>query len=192
MSVGEVEGDRERPGAAEPTARLFVGIWPPPEVAAVLSDLERPALEAVRWVPPEQLHVTVAFLGDVALSRLDDVQAALGAAMARAAAPPEAHLGPSSRRVGRSVLWVPVAGLDDLAGSVRRSLGTLLPGAGLDAPFEGHLTLARARGRRTIPAALAGAPIEASWRVLAADLVRSELDPAGARYTRFATVAVPW
>ncbi len=178
-------------GAVEPTARLFVGVWPPPDVSALLSSLERPALGALRWTTPTQWHVTLAFLGNVASSRIDGVGAALVAATARAAAPPEARLGPATRRLGRSVLCVPVQGLDELALSVRRALGPLLPGAGLEGPFEGHLTLARSRGRRALPAALAGAPLEACWRVHQVDLVRSELDPAGARYTTLVRATVP-
>jgi 2'-5' RNA ligase len=178
-------------GAAEPTARLFVGVWPPPEVAAVLSSLERPALGAVRWTTPEQWHVTFAFLGNVAVSRIEGIAAALVGATARAAAPPEARLGPSTQRLGRSVLCVPVLGLDELAFSVRRALAALLPGAGLDGPFDGHLTLARSRGRRGLPVSLAGAPLEARWWVREVDLVRSELDHAGARYTTLVQATVP-
>ena len=178
-------------GAAAPTARVFVGVWPPPDVSALLSSLERPALGAVRWTTPTQWHVTFAFLGNVAVSRIDGVGTALVAATARAAAPPEARLGPSTRRLGRSVLCVPVQGLDDLALSVRRALAALLPGAGFGGPFDGHLTLARSRGRRALPASLAGAPVEARWRVHQVDLVRSELGPAGARYTTLVRATVP-
>jgi RNA 2',3'-cyclic 3'-phosphodiesterase len=177
--------------ASEPTARLFVGVWPPPEVSALLSSLARPALGAVRWTAPEQWHVTLAFLGTVALSRIDVLGAALVSATARAADVPEARLGPSTRRLGRHVLCVPVQGLDELALSVRRALGALLPDAGLDGPFDGHLTLARSRGRRALPASLAGAPLEAHWRVQEVDLARSELDQSGARYTTLVRATVP-
>lgn len=177
--------------APEPTARLFVGVRPPPEVSALLSSLARPALDAVRWTAPEQWHVTLAFLGNVPLSRIDEVGAATVAATARAAAPPEAHLGPSTQRLGRSVLCVPVAGLDALALPVRRALGELCFVAGLGGPFVGHLTLARSRGRRVVPASLAGAPVEARWQVHEVDLVRSELGPSAARYTTLVRATVP-
>ncbi len=183
------EGAKTEP--PEPAARLFVGVRPPTDVAGVLAALDRPALEQVRWTTPEQWHVTLAFLGDVALGRIDELSSALLAATARAAASPEARLGPATLRVGRSVLCVPVDGLDELAGATRRTLGALLPEAGLDGPFHGHLTLARARGRRAFPAALAGAPVEARWRVREVCLVRSELHPSGARYTTLVTATVP-
>ncbi len=177
-------------GGGEPAARLFVGVWPPPEVVTVLSALERPVLDALRWTSPERWHVTVAFLGDVVDARVGEVQAALAAVAADATAAPEARLGPWTRRVGRSLLWVPVEGLEGLAGEVRRALGALLPDAGLDEAFQGHLTLARARGRHSVPAWLAGVPIEASWLAREVRLVRSELGRSGARYTTLLTARI--
>jgi 2'-5' RNA ligase len=178
-------------GEPGPTERLFVGIWPPPEVMDVLSRFERPAIDAVRWTTPDQWHVTLAFLGDVKRSQIAEVGSALEAGTARAAAATEACLGPATRRVGRSILCVPVEGLDDLAALLRDALGPLVPAAGLERPFHGHLTLARARGRRTMPAPLAGHPLERRWRVREVGLVRSQLDPSGARYTTVATATVP-
>lgn len=176
--------------AHEPAARLFVAVWPPPRVAATLASLERPQLDAVRWTTPEQWHVTLAFLGNVALSRIDEVESALRAATARAAGPAEAHLGPSTRRVRRSILCVPVEGLDEVAGDLRRALRPVLPEARLDEPFRGHLTLARARGRHPVPAELAEVPLEARWPVREVDLVRSELGRSGARYTTLRSARV--
>ena len=52
-----------------------------------------------------------------------------------------------------------------------------------DRPFDGHLTLARARkAARVDLRRLAGAPIEAAWPVTEVCLVESRLSPAGARY----------
>lgn len=177
-------------GGGEPAARLFVGVWPPPEVVSILSSLERPPLDALRWTSPERWHVTVAFLGGVSDARLGEVQAALAAVAASATAAPEARLGPSTRRVGRSLLWVPVEGLEGLAGEVRGAMGALLPDAGLEEPFQGHLTLARARGRHVVPASLAGVPIEACWLAREVRLVRSKLGRYGARYTTLLTARI--
>lgn len=184
----EIGGD---PEAHEPTARLFAAAWPPSEVVAVLSSLDRPVLDAVRWTTPDQWHVTFAFLGNVARSRIDDVGAALVGATSLLTGPPEAVLGPTTERVGRSILCVPVRGLDDLAVAVRRGLRSVAPDADLDRPFDGHLTLARARGRRAMPASRAGAPLVARWHVRDVGLIRSELSPSGARYTTLLSAAVP-
>lgn len=45
--------------------RLFSGIQLPPEIRDDLSRLQQP-LPSTRWVPPENLHITLRFLGDVA------------------------------------------------------------------------------------------------------------------------------
>ncbi|MEZ5218643.1 MAG: 2'-5' RNA ligase family protein [Ilumatobacteraceae bacterium] len=46
-------------------ARLFVAAYPPAEVVENLMALERHASPNVRWVPPEQWHVTLQFFGAV-------------------------------------------------------------------------------------------------------------------------------
>ena len=52
-------------------------------------------------------------------------------------------------------------------------------------PFNGHLTLARAKGRlgTTAQAELAGIPFDARFEVAAVDLVASEPSPAGHLYS---------
>lgn len=180
-----------RSAAVEATERLFVGVQPPSEVASVIASLERPALASLRWTTPEQWHVTLAFLGNVPVSTVGPLRAALAAAAARVVARPEARLGPVTQRVGRSILCVPVAGLDDLAATVQRALQELLPDIGGAGAFHGHLTLARARGRQAVPASMAGAPIEARWQVGEVDLVRSALDPSGARHTTLLRATLP-
>ena len=86
------------------------------------------------------------------------------------------------------VLQLPAAGLDGLADAVRAAATVPLvpePAAG-GPPFNGHLTLARAKGRRLGVAALAemaGIPFEAAFAVARVDLVASEPSPRGHVYT---------
>lgn len=47
----------------EPTKRLFIAIDVPATHREGLSKLQEP-LRGVRWTPPEQLHLTLRFLGD--------------------------------------------------------------------------------------------------------------------------------
>ena len=56
--------------------RLFIAIPLPPDVAHRASALLPPALPGLRRVQPENLHVTLAFLGETPESRLPDVAAA--------------------------------------------------------------------------------------------------------------------
>lgn len=169
--------------------RLFAGVWPPDEVVQAVSALRRPHVPGVRWTAPEQWHVTLAFVGEVP----DVVVPALGAALvdvaARAADPPEATLGPAVAVLGRQVLCIPVAGLDELALAAREALAG--EAAAARGPFSGHLTLARSTGRRRMPLALAGEPVAASWRVGEVCLVASATHPDGARYTVVSRATVP-
>jgi 2'-5' RNA ligase len=138
--------------------RSFVAVPLPGElqarVAAVAEELSRDvALTGVRWSrKPENLHVTLKFLGSIEEERL----AALGAALERAlAGVPRFRvvLGgmgafPSERHA--TVLW---AGIDDLDGglaAVARVVETVTAGFGFapeQRPFTGHVTVGRARGR---------------------------------------------
>jgi 2'-5' RNA ligase len=69
-----------------------------------------------------------------------------------------ARLGAVTASFGRSVLYVPVLGLDALAGAVRTAHAPGAAGSdGTDpVPFNGHLTLGRARRRRDDVRPLAG------------------------------------
>ena len=83
------------------------------------------------------------------------------------------------------VLHVPAAGLDGIAAAVRDATIPLVPEPEPDEPpFNGHLTLARAKGRLgpTARAALAGIPFEAEFEVPHVDLVASTPSPEGHVY----------
>jgi 2'-5' RNA ligase len=161
--------------------RLFVAAWPPDEVLDLLATLPRPEDPGVRWTQRDQWHVTLRFLG-----RADPDAAA--DALGRVRAPvAEAVLGPLTARLGRSVVVVPVAGLDGLARAVIGA--TAAVGEPPDPrPFAGHLTLARLRHR---PACgVTGARCSARFPVREVHLVRSHLGQAGARYEILATHAL--
>jgi 2'-5' RNA ligase len=168
--------------------RLFVAVWPPPELLETLEGLERPEVKGLRWTTQEQWHVTLRFLGSVAeedvepvVAMLDGVAVAPGSELAR---PVVAVAGPKPKTLGRAVWMLPVTGLEGLAGVVDRVLDS---GSGPWAQerdagrFNGHLTLARARR----PSAVRGLPVPAissTWTVHEVTLVNSTLHPHGARY----------
>jgi len=135
--------------------RLFVAVWPPQPVVDVLAGLERPPVEGLRWTTPAQWHVTLRFIGSAEPSSVGPLPDVRGRALS---------LGPATVRLGRHVLVVPVAGLDDVVEGGRP-----------------HLTLARAK--RGIPGSLVDVPVSASWTSGPATLVSSETLPGGARYT---------
>ena len=43
--------------------RLFIAVWPPPDVVEQVAALPRPPVAGLRWTEPEQWHVTLRFLG---------------------------------------------------------------------------------------------------------------------------------
>jgi 2'-5' RNA ligase len=162
-------------------ARLFVAAWPPPVVLDALEALPRPLEPGVRYTRRDQWHVTLRFLGPCSV---DDALAAFARV---AAGSGFAELGPAVARLGRSVLAVPVRGLDELAAAVATATGEV--GEPPDPrPFTGHVTVARLRHR---PACrVAGERIEATFAVRELHLVRSDLHPDGARYETIANLAL--
>ena len=166
------------PAAAQARARrLFVAVWPPPEVVEQVAALPRPALPGLRWTPPEQWHVTLRFLGRV--SHVGPVASALAALEVPVAT---ARVGPALGRFGQRVLHVPVDGLVEVAGAVVAATAHLGEPPE-DRPFAGHLTLARVRrGARVDLRPLAGHSVSGDWPVTELTLVESRLSSAAARY----------
>jgi 2'-5' RNA ligase len=165
------------------TARLFLAVWPPEDVVEELMALRRKDQRGVRFVPPGSWHVTLRFFGD---ARIDDVEAAMEDVDLPATT---ATLGPAVDVLGERALVVPVGGLDEIAARVTaatRSIGEPPPRR----PFRGHLTIARIKRDARMPPAL-GAMVSGAFEVEEVALVRSRLDPDGARYDTVAEWPVP-
>ncbi|MCE0761307.1 RNA 2',3'-cyclic phosphodiesterase [Pseudonocardia kujensis] len=171
--------------------RAFVALVPPPEAVAELVDAVatvRGDHRGVRWTPPEQWHLTLAFLGEVDGATLDGVAAGLAAVAARAA-PVELALA-GAGRFGERVLWTGFVGDTDALAALAAGVAAAARAAGValeDRAFRAHLTLARGRGSvsRLGPAVralsgFAGRP----WRAETLRLVRSRPGP---RYDDLAT-----
>lgn len=162
-------------------ARLFVAVWPPEEVVADLTSLPRKDQRGVRFVPAENWHLTLRFLGE---ADPDGVAAALDGGTYPAAT---VRLGPGVDLLGDRALVLPASGLDDLAAAVTARTADL--GERPRPRFVGHLTLARVTPHARMPVAL-GAYLRAAFDVAEIALVRSRLHPEGARYDTLATWAV--
>lgn len=159
--------------------RLFVAIWPSDDVCERLRALPRKDRPGVRWVLPDNWHVTLRFLGDAdpaeVAARLDDVVFETA----------QLRFGPGLDVLGERVIVVPVDGVGDLARAVldaTRGLGTHDP----PKRFNGHLTVARLKGRARIRD-LVGLPVEATQQATEVALVTSRLHRDGARYETLAT-----
>jgi RNA 2',3'-cyclic 3'-phosphodiesterase len=167
--------------------RVFVAAELPPGARAAVDALARPGIEGLRWSRPEQWHVTMAFLGEVEPATV----ASVGVALRGSGAPPgRARLGPATALLGRSILCVPVTGLDVVATRVAHALRA--EGFEIEErPFRGHVTLARARGRRSVPPSLRGAAIEATWEVDRLAVMESRPGEGGSRYEVLEHVPLP-
>jgi 2'-5' RNA ligase len=154
------------PGPGPATRRLFVAAWlgeaARAEAAGLVDRLRIQAPDApVRWVPPENMHVTLRFLGDVDGDRVDDLVRGLSRVLDGAAsfayrlAGVGTFPGPGSLRSGRAprVLWTGLdTGARELAALASRVERAALAAGVVDAiddrPFAAHVTLGRVRGGR--------------------------------------------
>jgi RNA 2',3'-cyclic 3'-phosphodiesterase len=173
--------------------RMFVAAWPDEDTKQRLSDLELAQEKGLRPVAPDHWHITLRFLGEVDEVLMPALADALRDALAAVPGPVECRLGPGTGWfTGVRVLQVPAAGLDAVAAAVRdATLPLVAEPAQSEPPFNGHLTLARAKGRRRAgPAlrALAGIPFAASFAVDHVDLVVSTPSARGHVYSTVAQV----
>jgi RNA 2',3'-cyclic 3'-phosphodiesterase len=149
-----------------PHQRLFLGVEVPPAVEQAAAEAIRPWREAfpdARWVPPENWHVTLKFLGWTTARLVPWVEGTVGGIVG--AHPPVAAsvrgLGafPSARRA--RVLW---AGVDDPADGLGALVADLE--AGLVEEFRAelrrfhpHLTVARSEPPLRLPEEYAETPL---------------------------------
>jgi 2'-5' RNA ligase len=182
--------------------RLFVALEIPAAVrdnlAAQIKELRHlPAPLAdkrLRWVRPENLHVTLKFIGEVEAARLDGIRRALTAIGL------DAPVGLELRGLGffpderyPRVLWVGLNASGNLP-ALARDIDRALEGQGIardQRAFTPHLTLARFEPR-AFDEKLRTAIQKNSQREFGAfearefHLIQSKLQPSGAAYTSLA------
>ncbi len=160
--------------------RLFFALWPDDAVRAELArwSHELHALCGGRTTRPENLHVTLAFLGGVEEARVAEVERAAGGVAPRAVSLVLDRPGywKHNRIAWAGASTVPPgleAFVEELRGALARSR------VGFDAKdFVSHVTLLRdAREPKAMPAL---DPI--SWKVDGFALVQSVTLPRGSRY----------
>ena len=177
--------------------RVFFALPLPEAALAALSTAQERAKPAAarlgpKWARPEQMHVTLKFLGDQPEEVLPRL-AALLASRAGAARPFDATLARVSAFGGQRarVLVVDIETSSGVLGELARGLeddASTLGVAGETRDFHPHVTLARFKRPGDPRAVIAAAEIEpfgVAFRE--ACLYRSEPTPAGTRYSIVAT-----
>jgi len=187
--------------------RSFIAIELPdelkPELSQLVAQLKSGEQSWVKWVDPYSIHLTLKFLGNVAVDMLDDITGAIEKA-ARGIAPfrlevKELGVFPNLRRA--QVAWVGISGeVDKLAQLQQRIESNLAPlgFAPESRPFVPHLTLARLRDqaslaeRQRFGQLIAGTEFKAAHniKVNAISLMRSQLTREGAIYSRISSVGL--
>jgi len=157
----------------------------------------------VKWVDPNSIHLTLKFLGNIAVGRINEIIRAMEEAVLGIS---PFHLEvrelgafPNFKRV--QVAWVGVGGeVDKLVQLQQRIDSNLAPlGFAIETrPFTAHLTLARLRDRASpderqrFGQLIAGTRFESAYtiKVDAVSLMKSQLTREGAIYSRLSSVGL--
>lgn len=185
--------------------RCFIAIELPDEIKRGLKELEvqlKAGSQApVKWVDPANIHLTLKFLGNVAIDKTGEITAAMTKAV-QGASPfqlevKELGVFPNPRRV--QIIWVGVSGEVDKLASLQQSIESNLEGLGFvpeGRRFTPHLTLARLRDQATpderakLGQLIADTEFDAafSFPVEAVNLMKSQLTREGPVYSRISSV----
>ncbi|HTY20569.1 MAG TPA: RNA 2',3'-cyclic phosphodiesterase [Geobacteraceae bacterium] len=125
--------------------RLFVAIDLPEQVKEAVTGIFNRGLAGARWVPPEQLHLTLRFIGDCAERTFEEIRGGLSA-------PKSAPFPLTIRGIGHfpprgepRVLWVGVEDSVELS-TLQAKIEREIVSAGIEADkrrFSPHITIAR-------------------------------------------------
>ena len=189
--------------SAPDSVRLFVACEVPEDskqaIGGLISDLKDRSGNAVRWIRPEGVHVTLKFLGEVPVKQLPAIKLAIQEAVV-GHSPFElelANIGTFGGREGLRIMWVGVAGDVLRLEALVRAVNAALAVVGFEPerrPFRPHLTLGRVRDevstrqRAEIEVEVGKTEVpQSSWRTAHVSLMRSRLTPNGAVYEVLAT-----
>lgn len=171
------------------TKRLFVSIELPDSVTQALAELD-PCLRGVRWLAPEQMHLTLSFLGNVPEDVAEKLKTKLAAIEWKAFFLPLTGFGAFPSKGRPNVVWIGVSSGHPHLFQLHKRVQEAALGAGLEPDlrsFHPHVTLARCRDvspEAIRPFLKAHASFDAGLiHVESFSLNSSELTPAGSVYT---------
>jgi RNA 2',3'-cyclic 3'-phosphodiesterase len=180
-----------------PKVRLFAGVELAADTRTAIEVATAPlrmTIPGFRWVPAQNLHLTLVFLGWVEADDVEPIRGSLGAAVA-SAAPFVARLGATGRFPERGkarVLWAgfttAVEELTDLADRARAGVADRVTDA---RPFRPHVTVARAKQPVRVGVAATSVPsLDNEVRVEGVTLFRSHLGSPHPRYEAIARLGL--
>jgi 2'-5' RNA ligase len=179
--------------------RLFVGLFPPPPLAESLGkhiEQWKSSLpdKDIKWVDHGNLHLTLCFLGNVEIQRIEALESGLSSLDPMENIDLELEgLGcfPDAKRP--KVIWAGLKGEMEMVATLQKEIASVCQ------PFmerqdtkrfSPHLTLARIRdlGRAEVASLRDLLERESthsygSWEALNFRLMRSEIGPEGSKYT---------
>jgi len=187
--------------------RSFIAIELPEEaregLARLRKELERDEHKFVKWVDLGGIHLTLKFLGNIPSKRVAEITEAIEEAV-QGISPFHLEISglgtfPSLRQV--RVFWVGIGGEVDKLSRLQQNIDSALAALGFakeERSFVPHLTLARIRQgasppeRRSFGELVGSTIFEDKYHVEvgAISLMRSQLTPAGAIYTRLSVVGL--
>ena len=187
--------------------RSFIAIELPNELKVGLSQLEAQLKSGkqpgVKWVNPYSIHLTLKFLGSIAVDKISQITKSMSEAV-QGISPfhlevKELGAFPNLRRV--QVVWVGISGEVDKLGQLQQRIESNLARLGFapeSRPFTPHLTLARLRNqasldeRQRLGELIAGTRFEVAYtiKVDTISLMRSQLTREGAIYSRISAVGL--
>lgn len=166
-------------------SRLFVALTPPPPVRTELAALADDYLTDARWVPADNLHLTLRFVGDTAPEKQEQIETALTRVRVEPFVLPVGELGIFPPRGPAKVLWAGVGSGHTRLFQLRKQVDEALLAVDMTIDvrtFAPHFTVARL-GENTDPKRLdkflhRHRSFEAPpFRVASFELYASELRP---------------
>jgi len=183
--------------------RSFIAILLDDQVrGAIASEVDclKPLARSVAWVPPQNLHLTLKFLGELEAEALEVVEEGLteGVSTTEPFTLAFHGLGAFPGLARPRVIWVGVARGARECWALQASVDKALGCRGLPKearPYTPHLTIGRVRAPHGLVALQQAISRDAqkdfgAQSVRSISLMRSALHPAGARYTELHTVAL--
>lgn len=183
----------------EEKIRTFIAIELPETVrdylyAVGLAVGQQLPANSVRWVKPEQMHLTLRFLGDTAVSQISPLTQALQTELANQAgfSLKLSQLGAFPNRERPRVIWVGVGGEMVRLRAVQDGVETAVSQIGLPPDkrkFKPHLTIGRVKQHDKVKGKKWGGRVESlGFEVTAVSLIQSTLTPKGSLYKTLAEI----